>query len=239
MKILVLGHTGMLGRIVLSYLHNQYDTYTTSHRYPSDEFTKYIQNFDGDWVINCIGAIPQKYSTFEVNYELPILLDTINKFKIIHSSTDDTSGNTPYSISKNKADDWIYKHSKNTYSIKSSIIGEGGNGLLNWVLSNTTVSGYSRCMWNGITTLEWAKFCKKLIDGEILNTHISLKTDCISKYELLHIISTVYNHTVNIVEDNVYISNNCIDGIYVGSIEDKLIELKKFNENLLHSNRIL
>jgi nucleoside-diphosphate-sugar epimerase len=121
MKVLVLGHNGMLGRVVLSYLNMYYQVDITQYRYPSKEFINDIHNFDGDWVVNCIGAIPHKYSEFDVNYELPVFLDTLNKFKIIHSSTDDESGDSPYSESKRIASKWLLENSKNTYSIKSSI----------------------------------------------------------------------------------------------------------------------
>jgi dTDP-4-dehydrorhamnose reductase len=238
MKVLVLGHNGMLGSVVFSYLNQYYDVHTTDYRYPSNEFIDNIFSFDGDWVINCIGAIPHKYSEFNINYELPILLDTVNTFKVIHCSTDDISSNTPYSLSKQKASDWIKLHSKNTRTIRSSIIGMGG-GLLSWLLSNNEVDGYVNCMWNGITTLEWAKYCKLIIDGDLNDTNLSLVTDCISKYELLSIINNVFNHNAMIKPNFSLICNNCIDGVYVGNIETKLKELKYFYENLLHYNNIL
>jgi dTDP-4-dehydrorhamnose reductase len=237
MKVLVLGHNGMLGKVVFSYLNKYYDVYTINHRYPTDEFINDVRNFNGEWVVNCIGAIPQKCSDFKVNYELPIFLDEIG-FKVIHCSTDDLASNTPYSLSKQKASDWILSHSKNTRIIRSSIIGTDG-GLLSWLLSNTEVTGYTRCMWNGITTLEWAKYCKLIIDGELDTLEVSLITDCISKHQLLSVINHVYNHTARIIPDSSVVCNNCIDGIYVGSIETKLKELKNFYEDMFSHNNIL
>jgi dTDP-4-dehydrorhamnose reductase len=237
MKVLVLGHKGMLGSIVFSYLNQYYDVHTIDYRYPSTEFIDNILNFDGNWIVNCIGAIPHKYSKFDVNYKLPIFLDELDMFKIIHCSTDDINSDTPYSKSKRKAADWLTLHSKNTHSIQSSVI--GGGGLLKWVLSNTEVNGYVKSMWNGITTLEWAKYCKLIIDGIYVDTHISLITDCISKYELIRIISDVYNHNIIIKEDTSIICNNCIDGIYVGTVKNKLEEFKNFYETMLFDNSIL
>jgi dTDP-4-dehydrorhamnose reductase len=238
MKVLVLGHNGMLGNAVFLYLKQYYDVYVVEHRYPSKEFINEVCNFNGEWVVNCIGAVPNKHSDFSVNYELPIFLDKLNMFGIIHCSTDDLSSNSPYSISKQIASDWISLHSKNTRTIRSSIIGMGG-GLLSWFLSNKEVDGYVKCMWNGITTLEWAKYCKLIIDGVLTGTNLSLVTDCVSKYELLYIINNVYDHKATIIPNFSVVCNNCIDGIYVGNIETKLKELKYFYENMLYYNNIL
>ncbi len=59
MKVLILGHSGMLGSMVYDYLSKLDDVSTViiRHRWPSDSFKTAVRNFDGDYIINCIGAI--------------------------------------------------------------------------------------------------------------------------------------------------------------------------------------
>ena len=74
MKIFILGHRGMLGHMVHKYLSTKEDCelVTTNLRWPSEEFKKKVIDFDGDFVVNCIGAINQKNDDFDVNVDLPI-----------------------------------------------------------------------------------------------------------------------------------------------------------------------
>jgi dTDP-4-dehydrorhamnose reductase len=231
MKVLVLGHNGMLGNTVLKYLSDCYTVHTISHRYPSELFIKHISEFDGGWVVNCIGAVPAKYTDFSINYTLPMFLDSLNKFKIINITTDTIDSDSPYSYSKKILNDWLMDYSKHSLSIRASVIGLGEastNGIIHWVLSQQTIFAHRHHMWNGITALEWAKHCRKMIDGSITDKHITLVSDCISKYELISMILDVFKHTANLIEHTDTHKNNCIGGIYTNSIYHQLIELRNF-----------
>ena len=71
MRVLVLGHRGMLGHMVVKYLQDQNISVSTlSTRWPVCQIE--INNFEGDYIINCIGAIPQRTDNFDINWELPI-----------------------------------------------------------------------------------------------------------------------------------------------------------------------
>ena len=122
MKILLLGHKGMLGHMTLKYLKTKnLDIETTDLRWPSDEFKECIKNFDGDYIINCIGAIHQRTNSFDVNWELPIFLDFYSLSRIIHPGTDCEMDSDNYGISKKIARDFIVNTSSKTKSIKTSI----------------------------------------------------------------------------------------------------------------------
>ena len=59
MRVLVLGHKGMLGHMVVKYLKdNNINVITIDKKYPLS--SQQIKQFKGDYIINCIGAIPQK-----------------------------------------------------------------------------------------------------------------------------------------------------------------------------------
>jgi len=232
--VLILGHKGMLGHMLCKYLqqHNINIVYSNK-RWPG-HICKDIQNFKGDYIVNCMGAIPQKTNNFSVNYELPIWLDQNTTCKIIHVGTN--SGLTDeYSISKKQSLDWILSNSKQTKIIQTSIIGPeltSNKNLFEWFMEQkTSADGYTNEMWNGITTLEWCKLCYKIIKKwdkyDILNIPY---TDCISKYNLLYYIKESFNKCITIHKTvNNKNTNECIDGnIKLKDIKKQLTELKRF-----------
>lgn len=233
MKILILGHTGMLGNAVYRYLQQYYTIDTINERWPSEKFFNYIKNYDGNFIINCIGAIPQKTTEFGINSILPIFLELNSNCKIIHPSTDCESDNSIYGISKRIATDWLQIHGKNTYIFKTSIIGieqNSADSLLCWFLNQKQANGYLDAKWNGITTLEWAKQCKYLIEGKnSYSTYTVFSSECISKFELLTIIKEVFNHDIEIIPVEGIGINKCLVGhIKLENIKQQLIDLKKF-----------
>jgi dTDP-4-dehydrorhamnose reductase len=235
MRILILGHTGMLGNAVHRYLQQFYKIDTIDVRWPNEEFFDYIKNYDGDFIINCIGAIPQKTTDFGINSILPIFLELNSKCKIIHPSTDCESDNSTYGISKRIATDWIRSYGKNTYIFKTSIIGielNTADSLLCWFLNQTQVNGYLQAKWNGITTLQWAKQCKYLIESQnSQSAYTVFNSECISKFELLTIMKEVFNHNIEIIPIENIGSDKCLIGhIKTKNIKQQLIELKEFYE---------
>jgi len=234
MKVLILGHNGMLGHMVMKYFKkNNIEVITTSNRWPSNEFKMDVINFDGDYIINCIGAIHQRTKTFDVNWELPIFLDFYSKNKIVHPGTDCEMDDDDYGISKKIARDFIVNTSKNTKSIKTSIIGPELNtksSLLEWFLSNedsTTVFGYSKFYWDGNTTLTWAKECLNLITNwDEYDKETIISSECISKKEILDSINQVYERKIIVNENTDVIKNKCLCGERkTKHIKEQLIEL--------------
>lgn len=235
--ILILGHGGMLGHMVSKYLADKCVCYTTQHRFPSNEFKQDILNFDGDYIINCIGAIPQRKNEFQVNFDLPIWLSDNAKCKVIHPSTDCEVDDNEYGISKRKAAEYIKTYSNNTKIIKTSIIGPELNGhssLLSWFLSSTgEVKGYKNAMWNGITTLEWAKLCYNMINWwDSFHTENIAQSSCVSKYELLVILKELYQKDIIIIPFENKFIDKCLNGtIITNHIKEQLEDLKKYYES--------
>lgn len=242
MKILILGHRGMLGHMVLRYLStkNNLELITTNERWPSEKFMDFLLDFDGDFVVNCIGAIHQKTNEFKINVDLPIWLDTINKkYKIIHPGTDCESDNDEYGISKKQASEYLRKKGKDTKIIKASIIGpelSSHKSLLDWFLnSKNEVYGYTKAFWNGITTLQWSKICFDIMNDYYKYDTLNIPTsNCVSKYELLNTIKDVFKKNIVIKKNSEVIINKCLintNKMPNTDIKNQLKELKKFNEN--------
>lgn len=258
-KVLILGHKGMLGNAVYSYLDSKKDKYTlltVSSRFGTPEFTKALQEIDADYIINCIGIIPQKKPKDEeyklVNIDLPVFLESLGK-NIIHPSTDcEFKGTIPkdecYTKTSIRDADDIYGKSKrdiserieetftNTKIIRTSIIGhEQGTSLalLDWFLSQEgAVNGYTNHYWNGITTLMWAKLAEELMDSwekfPVLNQY-GLDTN-ISKYEIVTLVKEVYGKTIEITPFETPLTvNKCLTSDKkIPSLKEQLLELKHF-----------
>jgi len=221
-KILILGHRGMLGRSVFSYLKSNSDPSILTiedKRWPSKDYKKEIDN--ADIIINCTGSIPQKTPKMEdlflINTDLPLYLISTGK-QIIHPSTDcEYSGNISnesyysldddedakdeYGISKRTVTKFFKQiKSDNVKIIRTSIIGleeSTSFSLLNWACSkfknNEDINGFDNHYWNGITTLEWAKVCLRAIDGDLINKKfIQPGIEKISKYDLLNHIKNEF-----------------------------------------------
>ncbi|MFA6608778.1 MAG: sugar nucleotide-binding protein [Candidatus Paceibacterota bacterium] len=258
-KILILGHKGMLGNAVHKYFSKSpqsYEIITLNSRFGDDLFIEEIKNKAPDYIINCIGIIPQKNrdpKLYEkINIELPIILEGLN-IKTIHPSTDcEFSGNIDntkkysksdirdatddYGKSKAVISEKIENSFKNTKIVRTSIIGHEENShlsLLDWFLnSSNEVNGYTNHYWNGITTLEWAKLCEQLIDNwdeyHTLNQYGTKEIR--SKYDLLNDIKFVYNKDINIKEFAAPQSvNKCLESDKeIPTIIEQLKELKEF-----------
>jgi dTDP-4-dehydrorhamnose reductase len=195
MKILVLGHKGMLGNAVYQYFNDKADVVITDNRWDINGF-KIKADFNVDVIINCIGAIPQKGYTKEefdsLNSHLPTFLETkatysTRDIKIIYPASDcEFSGNLPFPYkytnnSKRDAEDDYGKSKvvasvliesafKYTKAIRTSIIGHELSdkkfSLLDWFLSQEgEVNGYINHWWSGITSLQWCKVAEDMINN--------------------------------------------------------------------------
>ena len=247
MKVLVLGHKGMLGHMVHKYLSTkeECELVTTDLRWPSEEFKDFVFDFwygqEGDYIINCIGAIHQKTDSFDVNTDLPIWLDdnidyNLSSCRVIHPGTDCEIDDDDYGNSKRKAAEYLLEKGQMTKIIKTSIIGHELNtkvSLLDWFLnSEDEVNGYTKAYWNGNTTLQWAKICYDLmIDWNDYNQLTIPATDCISKYELLNIIKDVYDKDISVnVKSDIEIRKCLESNINVPTIKEQLKDLNQFNK---------
>jgi dTDP-4-dehydrorhamnose reductase len=235
MDVMVLGHNGMLGHMVVKYLSDKGCNVTTcDYKFPTNEFKEFVSQYKGYYIVNCIGAIPQKTKDFSINYELPIWLDTYATCNVIHPGTDCELDYDEYGVSKKTARDYIVESGIRTKILKTSIIGPELNSsasLLEWFLSQTDkVYGYTKAMWNGNTTLEWAEQCYKLINSwNSYKLETILEGECVSKFELLNKFNLVFQKEILILEKDTELHGKCLIGdILTDPIIDQLYKLKKY-----------
>lgn len=268
-SVLILGASGMAGHTITRYLESldKYTVVTTARnrKYIQNKVLKpdYIIDIGKDLkqleeivnlekpeiVINCIGLLvkvseenPDK--AIYINSYFPHWLEKITKntdIRVFHLSTDCIKdGKGWYSITKAMGE---IVNSKDL-TIRMSIIGdelkENGTGLFQWFMKQKgEITGYSKCYWNGITTLELAKAIDKLIETRFGGLYQLAPLPRISKYNLLKLIQKVWK------KDDVIIKPNCkvkhdrtlintktpIPGyIAPSSYENMLIEMKQFIE---------
>jgi dTDP-4-dehydrorhamnose reductase len=187
------------------------------------EGLKSVGIVENDVIINCAGTIKPRVdelgdlNAILVNSVFPrVLANVCEKInvKLIHPTTDCVySGNKGNYNENDKYDiSDVYGMSKamgepnNCTVIRTSIIGEEvnqGRSLIEWIKSekNKTVFGFTNHLWNGVTCLEFAKICKKMIDNDLFWVGTKhLHSNTVNKKELVEMISEVFNLNVTVVE---------------------------------------
>jgi dTDP-4-dehydrorhamnose reductase len=122
--------------------------------------------------------------------------------KLIHLSTDcvfsgASGGYTEDSLTDGKT---MYDRSKalgevindKDLTFRMSIIGPDisidGVGLFNWFMKqHGRIHGYTKAIWNGITTIELAKAISAAINQNLIGLYHLTPNENISKYNLLHL----------------------------------------------------
>ena len=162
-----------------------------------------------DWIVNCIGAIPQKNPSNEmlvkVNRDFPHLIAAETSARVIQIATDCAfSGNLggyDESSPKDATDTYgitkIAGEVKTFMNLRCSIIGPeltGKKSLFEWVNNHSKgarLNGYVNHFWNGLTTDAFARVVKGVITNDLFyqGTHHLVPADSVSKYQLIQIIA--------------------------------------------------
>lgn len=261
-RVFVLGHKGMLGHTVTTHLRaNGHDVVTSNSRYstqPQNLLLNEVRHSGCKWVINAIGAIPQKNCNPRLMYEvnalcpLHLLHEMTSDQRLIHASTDCVfSGKTGnYRTESRKDCEQDYGLSKSlgeavaldprVICFRVSLIGpelSGGNGLLGWFLNQSgPIQGFTNHIWNGITTLEWAKVAVEVIDNKAPRQAGLVQlgtTDSLSKQQLLELFSEIWRMPTQIIptEGQHHIDRTLVPDWIRPPIRQQLLELADWVES--------
>ena len=196
-----------------------------------------IGRISPDVIINAIGIVKQSdiasnaIVSLEINSLLPhklaLICQNVNA-RFIHISTDcvfdGKKGNYKLNDDSNALD--LYGKSKflgevaydNSITLRTSIIGHeisGQNlGLLDWFLnSKSSVLGYTKAIFSGVTTFELARIIfENVLPKEHVSGLFQVSSLPINKYELLKIVRENYHLNTDIIpSENVKIDRS-LDG---------------------------
>jgi len=222
-KIVVLGGSGMLGSMVVRYLINAgYDVRFSIRDPKFEDMSSFMFDpldnsswdnipTDADYYLNCIGTIKPymdkdiKKSIY-VNAYFPHLL--AEKFKnVIHITTDCVFSGATGNYNENDIHDALDNYGKskslgepsNCMVLRTSIIGPELHGfvsLVEWVRQQQSkeINGFTNHMWNGITTLQYAKVCDDIISMSLYEEGVYhvVSPNRVSKFDLVSMISDHY-----------------------------------------------
>jgi len=242
-KVTILGSTGMLGSACADLFPNA----ATPARVEFDALVD--EPKFNDWVINCIGAIPQRISNPELmhklNADLPKKLSNCNA-KVIQIATDcvfsGRKGNYTEFSDKDPTDlygktKWEGEQSP-SMKIRCSIIGPDNkdSSLFEWVKQQpegATVFGYTDHFWNGVSTNIFAKLAKGIIESNFWQnkTFHFVPSNFVSKFELVKLIAARTNRLdLNIIEKNTGKSINRTLATAYPEINKHLWKLAGYNQ---------
>jgi len=217
---------------------------------------RWLDKIKPSYVVNCIGLLQKTCDertdlAVMVNSYLPKYLE--NKYKnsdtrIIHLSTDCVfsgerggyvendlqDGSTMYDRSKALGE--INNHKDLTF--RMSIIGpdidSNGTGLFNWFMKQSGMTnGYSKAIWNGITTIELARGINAAITSGLTGLYHLVTPEPIDKYNLLKLFNTVFKRNCEIVSVNTVV----LDKSLRNSRNDFDFKVKHYDEQIaeMHS----
>ena len=185
----------------------------------------YLKEHNYDVVVNCIGMLVRQSESDKdkavfLNSYLPHFLEKHfekSKTKLIHLSTDCVfSGkNAPYKEASWYDGELFYDRTKalgeinndKDLTFRMSIIGPDmqldGIGLFNWFFQQSgDISGYSKAMWTGVTTIELAKGINEAILQDLTGLYHFVPESNISKFELLRLFRDIF------VRDDINVLKN-------------------------------
>lgn len=217
---------------------------------------KVVGSGNYDSVVNCIGILNQnaeenKYAAVYLNALFPHFLVEITdrtETQIIHMSTDCVfSGKKGmYAEDDLRDGESFYDRSKalgeidndKDFTIRASIIGPdldiNGIGLLNWFLMQKgEITGYTKAIWTGMTTLELSKCIEKVATDKLHGLYNMVPNTSITKYDLLGLCNRyLRQNKVSIIQQGYpQVDKSLIrkrEGVYyeIQGYEDMIVELK-------------
>ena len=199
----------------------QNDTILLNARDEKDFIDK-ITGIRPQYIVNCIGILingsdvdPENaiFLNSYMPHRLTRLADKINA-KLIHISTDCVfSGDKkkPYVETDEKDGRGIYAKTKGLgevisdkhLTLRTSVVGpelkKDGEELFHWFMNQSgEVSGYTKSVWSGVTTIELAKAVKWSIDHHITGLYHVTNNSSIGKYDLLKLFQKYTKKDIDI-----------------------------------------
>lgn len=192
-----------------------------------DRLKRLVTTGGYDVVVNCVGLLIQTCEQHPadavlVNAHLPQHLARMLSgmhTRLIHLSTDCvfSGASGPYAEDAPFDGQRVYDRSKalgevindKDLTLRMSIIGPeltaGGTGLFNWFAAQEgTIKGYTKALWNGITTIELARAVEALSVCAVTGLVHLVPTESLSKFELLSMLNSRFGTKLTIEPSDGY-----------------------------------
>lgn len=230
---------------------------------------KIIKRLQPQVVINCIGLLNKVAEENQslailINSYFPHYMDELSEkehFKFIHVSTDCVFDGKKgqYSVDDFKTATSFYGQSKalgelnnnKSVTLRTSIVGPDENpngiGLFQWFMNQKgTTKGFSKVVWTGITTIQFAKCMEEAIKNNLTGIYHVVNGEEITKANLLRLFAKYFKPSTKIIDDAGYISNKSLvlrENDYrfnIPSYETMIMEMKLWviNNQDLYPNLI-
>ncbi|MDP6104498.1 MAG: SDR family oxidoreductase [Gammaproteobacteria bacterium] len=198
-------------------------------------FIDTITSIRPHYIVNCIGILINGSDTDPENavflnaympHRLARLADEIDA-KLIHISTDCVfSGDKkePYVETDEKDGRGVYAKTKGlgevindkNLTLRTSVVGPelktDGKELFHWFMCQQgDISGFTKAIWSGVTTIELAKAVKWSIDSSITGLYHVTNNQSINKHDLLLLFKKYTKKTINILP----VDKNGVDKSFV------------------------
>lgn len=232
-----------------------------------DELPKIFEHQKGfDYIINCIGITKNNINENDpksmgrailVNALFPQNLATIAQdfgARVIQISTDGVFVKDANSCLENYPSNCYDKYGKskslgevvspNFLNLRCSIVGPSPylrEGLFEWFLllqKKAKVDGFLDQLWNGVTTLQFAKLCQILITDNYFDvvrtespTHHFCPNEVVTKFELLQLFKSYFRPDIEIRP--ILSSSNSVSRI-LGTNFQKINEIFGCNYSMEH-----
>jgi len=221
-----------LQRCAASYLGIAPEVVTGVDVTDFDSLSSVLVDIHPDYIVNCVGIIKQRpeaqdpVQSITVNALLPHRLAALAATwggRLIHFSTDCVFSGSRGGYREEDEPDArdLYGRTKflgevqapNALTLRTSIIGReigGRRSLFEWFLAQKggTVRGFRRAIWSGITTNHAADLVAQIISRHAgLSGLYQVAGKAVSKYELLCLLRNAYSLDIDIVPDDIEISD--------------------------------
>ncbi len=223
------------------------------------EIERVLFDFKPHVVINCIGILNANAeenpdNAILINSYLPHFIAKVGailKFKLIHISTDcvfsgargnyqesDITDGTGFYAKTKALGEVLYNEN---LTLRTSIIGpelkNNGIGLFNWFMHQSgTITGYSKAIWTGITTIELARQVHVAISNNYFGLYHVVNNQKITKYDLLTLFKEVFEKDDIIIEreEKYSVDKSLINSssdFVIGSYPSMIVEMRMWMEN--------
>jgi len=228
-------------------------------------FIDKITSIRPHYIVNCIGILINGSDTDPENaiflnsympHRLARLADKINA-KLIHISTDCVfSGDKkePYVETDEKDGRGVYAKTKGLgevindkhLTLRTSVVGpelkSDGEELFHWFMNQSDdISGFTKAIWSGVTTIELAKAVKWSIDHHITGLYHVTNNSSISKYDLLQLFKKYTKKDIGIKSvdgknvDKSFIDTRLLMNYQIPSYDEMISDMA----SLIVNNRAL